>query len=99
GESRSTLWQWRKFGDSHGYRSNATGISWGVSLTTDEFGFRYDPQQEPKPRGGPSIVILGGLCAERHRRRSFPDLVHFACRPAAEAGHQHVRNPLFDQRL
>jgi hypothetical protein len=59
GESRSSLWQWGKFGDSFGYRANATGISWGVSLTTDKFGFRYDPQQKPLPKAVPSIVILG----------------------------------------
>jgi hypothetical protein len=59
GESRSTLWQWDKFGTSHGYRANATGVSWGVSLTTDEFGFRYDPRQKPQPSAIPSIVILG----------------------------------------
>jgi hypothetical protein len=59
GESRSTLWQWNKFGDSYGYRANATGVSWGVPLTTDEFGFRYDPKQKLQLGTGPSIVILG----------------------------------------
>ena len=59
GESRSTLWQWEKFGASHGYRANATGVSWGVSLTTDEFGFRSDPRQKPQPKAVPSVVILG----------------------------------------
>src|SRR5262249_38585794 len=59
GESSSSLRQFKKFGDSYGYRANATGISWGVSLTTDEFGFRYDPQQKPQPGTASSIVILG----------------------------------------
>src|SRR5262245_24548791 len=58
GESSSLL-QSGKFGDSFGYRANATGYSWGVSLTTDEFGFRHDPQQKPQPKTVPSIVILG----------------------------------------
>jgi hypothetical protein len=59
GESGSTLYQWKKFGDSYGYRANATGVSWGVSLITDEFGFRHDPTQKPQPSTVPSIVILG----------------------------------------
>jgi GDSL-like Lipase/Acylhydrolase len=58
GESSSLL-QDGKFGDSPGYRANATGYSWGVSLTTDEFGFRHDPQQKPQPKTVPAIVILG----------------------------------------
>src|SRR5262249_52179156 len=58
-ESSSSLFQFKKFGDSYGYRANATGISWGVSLTTNEFGFRYDPQQKLQPGTASSIVILG----------------------------------------
>jgi hypothetical protein len=59
GESFSSLYQPRKFGNSYGYRAKAAGASWGVSLTTDEFGFRHDPQAKPQPSRAPSIAILG----------------------------------------
>lgn len=59
GESGS-LFRARKFGETFGYVSNATGTSWGAELVTDRFGFRSAPGSvETEERALPSLLIVG----------------------------------------